>query len=205
MLTKVMNRAGWYLALLVLTLAYGPLHSQSVEIRAPWEVALRSGYVATGGLSDVAPGLFATAFAGHRISTRVDLRLGVAVSGHGYTAIDVPGGDRQFAFPLVGDPTYEFFTAYAGPVVWLGGVASHWSPYVGGMLSGVVRHDGSQGGMGVGAVGGVRYWWSRRVGVELGLNATLSRMRWSGIATFPRYEWGRWLSFGVGATIGLGR
>jgi len=204
-LTKVLFYSGLGPVALLLLVTVEPLHAQQDGFRSKWQVGAGMGYVAMGGLSDVAQGLVLNGFLADRLGPRVDLRVGVNVSGHGYSAVDVPGGERQLDFPLLGDPTYEFLTVYAGPVIWLRGSESRWAPYVGGTLSALVRLDGEQGGVGAGAVTGMRYWWSQSFGIELGLCAMLSRLRWASRATLPRHEWGQSVALTVGAVFGLGR
>ena len=204
-LTKLLCCSGLGPATLALLVTVGPLHAQQGGFRSKWQVGAGVGYVAMGGLSDAAHGLVLNGFLADRLGPRIDWRVGVNVSGHGYSAVDVPGGDRQLDLPLLGDPTYEFLSVYTGPVIWLRGSESRWAPYVGGTLSAVVRFDGEQGGVGAGAVTGMRYWWSQSFGVELGVCAMLSRLRWASRATLPRHEWGQSVGLTVGAVLGLGR
>jgi len=193
---------GFAIALTVLAV---PSHAQRDALPKKWQVGFGSGYVAVGGLSDVAQGLALHGFLANRLGSRVDLRIGVNVSGHGYSAVDVPGGDRRLDFPLFGSPTYEFLTMYGGPVIWLRSRGARLAPYVGAMVAGVGRLDGDQMGLGINAATGLLYWWTRRFGVEVGLNAMLSRLRWTNTRSYPRYQNGRFASLTIGAVVGIAR
>lgn len=185
-----------------LLVTIGPIHAQHEQGHNDWQVGMGAGCRALPGLG-MLPGPELTGFVRRSLGPRVDVRIGVDLSGHFDTIVDGSSSDGLLrAFPFLGHPDYKLLTASAGPTLWLGDLDSRWEPYVGGSLGWNRVYPVWREGLGAGFAGGLKHRLNNGPSLEFRAEAMVSRFRWKNPLTRPREHWGGSLALTAGVVLG---